>query len=231
MRKLLIAEYSQEQLDALAHSFRKDYTVLTCSDGITAAELLRQERPDTLIIDLDLPMLDGASVLRQSMDVLPSVILATSLTYPPYIDYLVQELHIGFIIRKPCPTCAIARHIAELERLASSGPVGATARLNRALNELGIETHLEGYEQLRIGIPLFAQDPTQPVFKGLYTNVAAICRKESPTQIERTVRVAIQKAWSNRDDAVWAEYFGPESGTVSCPSNKVFIATLAKRLA
>jgi len=44
---------------------REQFGVLTAGDGITALELVRHERPDVVILDLNLPGVDGIEVCRQ----------------------------------------------------------------------------------------------------------------------------------------------------------------------
>jgi len=44
---------------------REQFGVLTAGDGITALELVRRERPDVVILDLNLPGVDGIEVCRQ----------------------------------------------------------------------------------------------------------------------------------------------------------------------
>ncbi len=231
MWRLLIAGSSDAQQEALRSIFEKEYEVMVCSDGPSALELLKVHKPEVLILDLSLPMLDGIEVLRKAQDVLPSVILATTSAPTWYVEQMLIELGVGHILRKPCRTDAIISHIAEMRRLIQTKPQGTNARVAAFLNALGIATHLDGYQQLRVGIPMYAQDPTQNICKELYVNVAAICGKSNANQVERTVRAAIQKAWVTRDDSVWAAYFAQEDGTVPCPSNKVFIARLAEKLA
>ncbi|MEZ4681339.1 MAG: response regulator transcription factor [Caldilineaceae bacterium] len=42
-----------------------DYRVLTASDGVTGLALVRQEKPELLVLDLMLPDLDGWAITRQ----------------------------------------------------------------------------------------------------------------------------------------------------------------------
>jgi len=64
-KKILIAD--DEQQLALAVKIRlqsKGYQVVTASDGRQALELAAQERPDLIILDVVMPVMDGYSCLR-----------------------------------------------------------------------------------------------------------------------------------------------------------------------
>lgn len=235
MRKLLIVDGSEVQRDALREVFHKTYEVTECADGGTAVELIRSLKPDVLILELSIPVKDGITVLREARDDLPGVILATTVYPVDYVYLTLMELGVGYIMLKPCDVGAIASHIASLEQLAGeSAPVsvGAIAEATGHLQTLGVQSHLDGYQQLRVGIPLYAQDPAQNICKELYASVAVICGKDNPKQVERCMRSAIRSAWEQRDNNVWSGYFEQEEdGAVSCPSNKVFIARLAEKMA
>ena len=65
-KKILIAD--DEQQLALAMKIRlqsKGYQVVTASDGQEALELAEKERPDLIILDVLMPVMDGYSCLRE----------------------------------------------------------------------------------------------------------------------------------------------------------------------
>jgi len=65
-KKILIAD--DEQQLALAVKIRlesKGYEVVTASDGRQALELAASERPDLVILDVVMPVMDGYSCLRE----------------------------------------------------------------------------------------------------------------------------------------------------------------------
>ncbi len=95
------------------------------------------------------------------------------------------------------------------------------------LLELGIPVHLIGYQELRVAVPLFAQNRLQSVTKELYPAVAKQIGGTSCHGIERSIRKAIYDAWGGRNPEIWECYFPNFKDT---PSNKQFIAVLAERL-
>lgn len=64
--KILIVEDDLSLSDVLTFTLRRaDYDVITAFDGITALQLCETERPDLIVLDLNLPKLDGLAVCRQ----------------------------------------------------------------------------------------------------------------------------------------------------------------------
>ncbi len=72
-QKVLVVEDEPTLLETLEYNLaRQDYEVLTATDGRTALDLARQERPDVILLDIMLPGIDGIEVcrvLRQEMSV------------------------------------------------------------------------------------------------------------------------------------------------------------------
>jgi len=70
---ILVVEDDPTLLDTLEYNLaRQQYQVYTASDGVSALDLARQEKPDLVVLDLMLPGLDGLEVcriLRQEMTV------------------------------------------------------------------------------------------------------------------------------------------------------------------
>ncbi len=66
MSRILIIEDEPALLRALADSFRfESYEVLTAQDGETGLRLVKDKRPDLLILDLMLPRMSGYEVCRR----------------------------------------------------------------------------------------------------------------------------------------------------------------------
>jgi len=52
-------------LSRMIHSFSRRYRVLRAYDGVTALSLMRQQRPDLVLLDLLMPEMDGYTVLQR----------------------------------------------------------------------------------------------------------------------------------------------------------------------
>jgi CheY-like chemotaxis protein len=66
MPKILLVEDNEENRDALARRLqRRGYEVLTASDGLKGVERAAADRPDLVLMDMNLPELDGWEATRR----------------------------------------------------------------------------------------------------------------------------------------------------------------------
>ncbi len=65
MDKILVVEDDATLLEMLKYNLtRQEYEVLTAEDGRTGLQLARDDRPDLIILDVMLPIMDGFEVCR-----------------------------------------------------------------------------------------------------------------------------------------------------------------------
>ena len=234
MRKLLIADKSDEFRLAIAEILRGDYLVKACRDGKETLQMVHSFQPDALILDLMMPGMDGISLLQEMAKTeLRPVILATTRFCNDFILERVSRLGVGYVMLKPCDAAAVAARLADLtgqtEVPAVTLPDSRTDATNMLL-ELNVPTKLKGYPCLREALLLKMKDPDQSVTKELYPAVARICGGNA-LQVEKAIRSAIHTAWSRRDEQQWRRYFPPgPGGTIPRPTNAAFISRLADRL-
>lgn len=229
MRKLLIADCSEDYRTALAAALTDQYQVLCCRSGTEALEILQQDHPDIFILDLMLPELDGLTLLERvaAKGICPIVLAATPIL-SEYVFSCAQQLGIAYLVRKPCEIDAIVSRIRDLsQRLNAPKPaIDPAAFVTGHLLKLSVSTKHDGFKYLREAVILMAKDPAQSVTKVLYPEVARIfgCNKDN---VERCIRTALSSAWKRRDKEVWQKYF-PNAD--QCSSNAVFISRLAEAL-
>lgn len=228
MQKLLIAESSAVFSAALADALSDTYEIICCSTGIETLKMLESHRPQILIINLALPYMDGLQVLCNTSYKPAAVLVLTTLS----TDYALQtakDAGADFAVLLPCTVQSVVYHVRELTRMTRHRSSHADPQqiTQTHLLRLGLSSHRTGFTQLRVGIPIFAQDESQLMKKELYPAIAALCGNDNPEQVERTIREVIREAWECRDQAIWEEYF---PGRTEAPSNKVFIAALAQKL-
>ena len=73
--RLLVIEDERDLCEDIAKKLRlSGYEADTCFDGEAALELLAVEKYDLVLLDLNLPKVDGMTVLRTLREHLPSVI-------------------------------------------------------------------------------------------------------------------------------------------------------------
>jgi two-component system alkaline phosphatase synthesis response regulator PhoP len=65
-RKILVVDDETVLLETIAYNLEQaGYQVVTAADGASALEAVQQEKPDLVILDLMLPVMDGLEVCRQ----------------------------------------------------------------------------------------------------------------------------------------------------------------------
>jgi CheY-like chemotaxis protein len=65
MKTILIVEDVEFNLDLLVQLLEDDYAILTAGDGAAGIELAEQARPDLILMDLSLPVIDGWEATRR----------------------------------------------------------------------------------------------------------------------------------------------------------------------
>src|SRR3712207_2758498 len=66
MAKILLVEDNEENRDALSRRLqRRGYAVVFAGDGKAAVDMARAERPDIILMDINLPEMDGWEAMRQ----------------------------------------------------------------------------------------------------------------------------------------------------------------------
>ena len=231
MLKLLIAEGTEAFRQALAENLREHYVIRVCQEGNEALAMLVSFRPDLMVLDLMLPGLEGISVLQRAAESgIEPMVLATTRYFNDYVSDAISRFNVGYVMVKPCDVQAATARLLDLAERLKEPPVAQpddrTVVANMLLM-LGIPTNLRGYAYLRDAILAEIREPGQQVTKTLYPDVGKPYGA-SGGQVERSIRTAIEKAWNQRNDGQWRQYFSVDgTGTVPKPSNAVFISALA----
>ena len=225
MKSILIVEPSDMIRTDLEAQLRTDHRVYACASAEEAEDLLMGCQPEGLLINLRLPGMDGLYFLEQHEQYLPSVIITLAAAYSPQLEQRLADLGVSHMLVTCCPLRTVAHHMRSF--LAYSHirvPASRQDTVSAHLRILGISHH-GGFDDLRVGTPLFAQDPSMSMTKEFYPAVATLRGRENWQQVEKAIRAAKEAAYENRNDAIWKEYF-PD--TSHCPKNKAFIARLAE---
>lgn len=229
--KVVIADGETEPLTDLSKTLTGLYHVRTAREGHEALSLLRSFTPDILVLDMHLPGLDGISLLQKAAEYdLHPVVLATTRMFSDYMSQTLQKMGVGYVMVKPCDAGAVAARLSDLSqnlKLPLFVSPDTRTMISNILLNLGIPTKLKGYGYLREAVRIFAADPKQSITKELYSEVANRCNA-TVTQVERSIRTAIETAWDHQDSQVWCRYFPCEGG--GRPTNGEFVARLADYL-
>jgi two-component system cell cycle response regulator DivK len=65
VKKILVIEDVELNMDLLVQLLEDEYEVLTAMDGSEGIELAERERPDLILMDLSLPVIDGWEATRR----------------------------------------------------------------------------------------------------------------------------------------------------------------------
>ncbi len=229
MHKLLIADPSEPFTDGVKEIFENEFDLQVCHDGESALEALISFRPDVLVLNLMLPYKDGLTVLQESAH-RPRVILAICPYINAYIEQVSADLGVQYIMIMPTVN-ALRVRLTDMIASCIAAKEDLSAQIAVHLHTLRFPTHLDGYRQLCVGIPLFAQNPGMRLSKELYPAIAKQFGLPDARTVEHSIRKAIHAAWAKRDPVVWTKYFPPKpDGAIPCPTNKEFISHLAEML-
>jgi CheY-like chemotaxis protein len=65
MKRILVVEDQELNMDLLVQLLEDEYEVLTATDGAAGIKLAERERPDLILMDLSLPVVDGWEATRR----------------------------------------------------------------------------------------------------------------------------------------------------------------------
>lgn len=65
MKRILVVENEELNMDLLVQILEDDYQVLTAFDGASGVQVAKAERPDLILMDLSLPVMDGWEATRR----------------------------------------------------------------------------------------------------------------------------------------------------------------------
>ena len=230
----MIIDTSEEFRQALDQELRGSYNVHLCGNGRQALEIVPRINPDVIILDLMLTEVDGVTLLHEIRKAgLRPMVLAVTRFFNDYVLESAQELGIGYIIRKPCSIAAVSQRVRDLTKRLNDRPVkpiNPQAYIAEQIESLNFSPRHNGSEYVKEAVLMMCRWPDISITKELYPSVGARFGSNA-LQVERSIRTAINAAWSQQNTQSWATLFpaGPD-GTIPRPSNGTFIARLAADL-
>ena len=201
--RIFIADGSRDSVELLRILLEReeDFSVVgTACRGDDALQRFPGSGTELLLCDLLLPGLDGLSLLRRlkADGTLKHAIVLS-----------------GFF------NDSIARPISAVADNYLPKPC-------RALLEARVMPHLDGFRYLRSALERTCATPAllRGVTKSLYRDVAKEFNT-TPACVERSMRAAIDRAWTRMDDDVRLRIFGPEAASRDkAPSNVPFLTAM-----
>lgn len=243
--KILIADDNREFCELLKEFISQEsdlHLVGVANNGVEALEIINNEQPDVVVLDIIMPHLDGIGVLEKlsqsDMPKRPKVIMLTAFGQENITQRAV-DLGADYYILKPFDFTVLANRIRQLSDGASVlqyTPVVKTKNLDVAvtnvIHEMGVPAHIKGYQYLRDAILMVIDEVSLlgAVTKELYPMIAQKYQT-TPSRVERAIRHAIELAWDRGNVEMMNRFFGYtinlERGK---PTNSEFIAMIADRL-
>jgi two-component system response regulator (stage 0 sporulation protein A) len=251
--KVLVADDNREFNELLTTylNMEPDFEIIgSAYNGKEVLDMIKEEVPDVLLLDIIMPHLDGIGVLEalaeMDLDPRPHVIMLTAFGHENITRQAV-ELGAAYYILKPFNMETLAGRIRQLNGTVASppaaSPVASTGKkgyrkipleeeVTEILHQIGIPAHIKGYLYLREAIIMVVEniDLLGSVTKILYPSIAERF-STTPSRVERAVRHAIEVAWSRNNIDIIKKFFGytikTEKGK---PTNSEFIAMMADRL-
>lgn len=206
-------------------------------DGEEAIKLIKDNSDiDIVLLDLVMPKKDGVHVLEEinNLDIHKDIIVMTSFNSDEIIRR-VSGLGIKYFMLKPFEMKELESRIKGIINSSISKnliPNDLKVNLTKLLHELGMPSHIKGYEYIREGIMMLYNDPSiiGGITKELYPEIADKYNT-SVSRVERAIRHAIEVSWNRGNLDLMEEVFGHSVDYDKAkPTNSEFIVTVADKL-
>ncbi|MDO7786409.1 sporulation transcription factor Spo0A [Desulforamulus aquiferis] len=244
--KVLIADDNREFCELLKEfiNHQEDFVLVgIANNGLEALEIVQQQAPDVMVLDIIMPHLDGIGVLEKissgATNNKPKVIMLTAFGQESVTQRAV-ELGADYYILKPFDFSVLATRIRQLADgvtvsstyISPSKPRNLDVAVTNIIHEMGVPAHIKGYHYLREAILCVINEVNLlgAVTKELYPMIAQKYQT-TPSRVERAIRHAIELAWDRGNIEMMTKFFGYtinlERGK---PTNSEFIAMVADKL-
>ncbi len=215
----------------------------TAENGMDGYELIKNEKPDVVILDIVMPKLDGLGLLEKLAEenIDTKIIMYSAIGN----DTVVQKtfsLGAQYYVMKPSEMRDIEARIIECcaAPITHSSIISATSGaqitesnlesvITDIIHDIGVPAHIKGYNYLRDAIGLCIKDDEfiNSITKLLYPTVAKNFSTTS-SRVERAIRHAIEVAWNRGREEILTDIFGYTIDTnKGKPTNGEFIAMIS----
>ena len=238
---------------------QKDIVVTgIAQNGVEALKLIEEKKPDLVVLDIIMPILDGLGVLERlntmELNPRPRIIILSAVGHEKITQRAIS-LGADYYVIKPFDMEVFANRIRQtLNENIYSNETPKTAtyvenneiKVNRSkaddvdmigqitsiIHEIGIPANLKGYMFVREAINMVVNDIDllSSVTKELYPLVGEKFNTTA-SRVERAIRHAIEVAWSREQVETITNLFGYTiNNEKGKPTNSEFIAMVADKL-
>lgn len=211
-------------------------------DGLSALEMIRETKPDVVLLDNVMPELDGIGVLTHLKNIpkneRPKIVTVTACPTDAFMENacnlgasyaMSRKMDINEMINR----CRMVVKSTSFENSANAPEAEAIeGTISSLLHKMGMSANIKGYDYLKYSIQLVHKDKSykNSVTKRLYPDVAQHFNA-SPASVERAIRSAINMAWERGNPefltSIFASSVNPSKGK---PTNSEFIAMISDKL-
>ena len=235
-KNILVVEDNLGFANAIKNYFENSESICIkyiANDGAEGLKVMKeQEDIDVVLLDLVMPKKDGFSFLEDiNNDMKDKIIVMTSFNSDKVVRK-VANMGIDYIMIKPFEFEELENKINKMGESIDSNNKDLKINLTKLLHELGVPSHIKGYEYIREGIMLLYNDPSiiGGITKELYPEIAEKYNT-SVSRVERAIRHAIEVSWNRGNLDLMEEVFGHSVDYDKAkPTNSEFIVTVADKL-
>ena len=234
---VLVIEDNKSFVDVIKDYFKNNDSIeikyIAC-DGVEGLNLIKEHSDiDIVLLDLVMPKKDGIDLLEELKEnnIKKEIIVMTSFNSDKIIRQ-VANLGIEYIMLKPFDMKNLEEKIMYTNKNIIENDKDLRIILTKLLHELGVPSHIKGYEYIREGIILLYNDPSiiGGITKELYPEIADKYNT-SVSRVERAIRHAIEVSWNRGNLDLMEEVFGHSVDYDKAkPTNSEFIVTVADKL-
>lgn len=221
--KILLVDDNQNFIELLKDriEFSDTFEVIgEAGNGEKALELMLELRPDIVILDMIMPVLDGLGVLERfnqagAVGYTPKIIILSAIGQDSLTS---QAIGLGakYYMVKPIDFDLLIERLEQI--IHEEGSVAVTAapvddfilqrRITEVLQMLGVPPHIKGFVYLRDAVAMVYEDESHlmRITKSLYPGIAT--RHDStPQRVERSIRNAVELTFQRASKELFANFF------------------------
>lgn len=241
-KTVLIADDNSRMARDLAEyiNMQPDMSVpAVAEDGEEAWGLIKEIKPDVVVLDMVMPKMDGMSVLKRLQNISPApIVIVYSVSALQKTIETASKLGADYYLLKPQSNENVAEVIRELTKPGMTAAASAKkeadleALVTEFIHELGVPAHIKGYQYIRTAIMMVVEnmDMLNYITKQLYPDIAH-AYNTTASRVERAIRHSIEVAWTRGKPETMNEIFGYTIHTgKGKPTNSEFIAMVADRI-
>lgn len=244
--RMLVVDDNEGMVNVIKEYFKDNKDIEVCFTAYNGEEAINiidknKDEIDMILLDIIMPKKDGIYVLEEmkNRNIYKRIIVETSYDTDDMI-HMVGKLGASYFISKPYDLTDLEKRINSLKYLSIpdankivdfiDGELATT--ITKMLHELGIPSHIKGYQYIREGIVMLYDDPT--MIGGITKELYPLLAKKFDTtvsRVERAMRHAIEVGWTRSDWKMTEDLFGQSVDfDRTKPTNSEFLVTIADKL-